>query len=180
MTRRNTSLGPVSLAMLAGLLVVLCALAVPMRHGASLWEAIAVLPQAVLWPVPVALALPLVFALALRVRPRWRQRVDPDRDVLSNGSLAALADLLRRSADGRWARSRAVARLVHLSTHVACLRYATAEEEAWAAFQRETTRREPEIARFLRREGLFSMSGETFASLVDRTLTYLEQYEQEA
>jgi hypothetical protein len=180
MARKTASLGPIALTMIAGLVVVLCALAVPMHRGASLWEAIAVLPQAVLWPVPIALALPVLVALATRVRPRRKHRRDPDRDILSSGSLGAFADLLRRAAEGRWARSRVVARLARLAIHTASLRHAASEEEAWALFQKETTARDPEVARFLRREGLFNLSGEAFAALVDRTLTYLEKYEQEA
>lgn len=180
MEKKRASLGFVAFAVLAGLLIVLCALAVPMRRGASLWEAIAVLPQAVLWPIPILLALPALFSLAFRVRPQRAHRPDPDRDVLSGGSLATLAELLRRATDGRWARFRVASRLTRLAIHVACLRHGVSEEEAWARFQRETAEGDPEVARFLRREGLFNLTGEAFAALVDRTLTYLERYEQEA
>ncbi len=178
--KKKSSPGPVALMVLTGLIVILCALAVPMRRGATLWEAIAVLPQAVLWPIPIALALPALVSLGLRVRPRRVHRPDPDRDPLSDGSLAAFADLLRRATDGRWARSRASSRLAHLAMHVASVRHGTSEDVAWALFQRETAEREPDVARFFRREGLFSLSGEEFADLVERTLTYLEHYEQEA
>jgi len=178
-TKKQASVTPLALLTLAGLLVVLCVLAIPMRRGATLWEAIAVLPQAVLWPVPVAFALPPLFSLAARVRPRLRRRPSPDRQALPVGSLAALADLLRRATDGRWARSRVASRLTRLAIHTACLRFGASEEEAWALFRREADERAPEVSRFLRREGLLGLSGEAFAALVDQTLTYLEQYEQE-
>lgn len=180
MAKKTTSLGPVAVTLSAGLLVVVAALAVPMRRGASLWEAIAVLPQAVLWVVPLVFAVPPLLALVARVRPRLHHRPDPDRDALPTGSLASLAELLRRAIDGRWARSRVAARLTRVAVHVACVRYSADEDEAWEMFRAEAARRAPEVERFLRRDGLFNLSGDAFADLVDRTLTYLETFEQEA
>ncbi len=179
MTRRPASLAP-AVGVLALLFLLFALLAAPMRHGASLWEAIAVLPQAVLWVIPPALAMPILLALAFRIRPHWNRLRDPELTVVPTGSLAPLAESLRRAGESRLARSRVVSRLVRISTDIAVCQYGGAEE--WASdVARERLRvMDPRVAEFLERHETLDLSGPEFRNLVEDSLAELERQQQEA
>jgi hypothetical protein len=162
------------------LLLLLAALSVPMRRGASLWEAIAVLPQAVLWIIPIVTATPILLALALRVRPHWHSLRDPTPDAVPTGSVAPLADALRRAGESRLSRSHVVARLVRLSTNLTASQNESNEEDAWEHAQRKLETTAPHVAAFLRREGMAHLSGSELCDLVDQTLSILERQQEEA
>jgi hypothetical protein len=162
------------------LLLLLAALSVPMRRGASLWEAIAVLPQAVLWIIPIVIATPILLALALRVRPHWHSLRDPTPDTVPTGSVAPLADALRRAGESRLSRSHVVARLVRLSTNLTASQNEGNEEDAWEHARRRLETTAPHVAAFLRREGIAHLSRSEFCDLVDQTLSTLERQQKEA
>ena len=180
MRKSSSSLGAVAALVLILLLLLLAALSVPMRRGASLWEAIAVLPQAVLWIIPIVVATPVLVALALRVRPHWHSLRNPNPDALPTGSLAPLADTLRRAGESRLCRSHVVARLVRLATHLAASRREGNEDDAWERAQRRLETTAPHVAAFLRHEGTAHLSGAEFRDLVDQTLGALERQQEEA
>lgn len=180
MRKSSSPLGTLAALVLLPLLLLLSALSVPMRRGASLWEAIAVLPQAVLWIIPVVAATPILVALALRVRPHWHSLRDPSPDAVPTGSLAPLADALRRAGESRLSRSHVVARLVRLSTSLAASRREGNEEDAWEQAQRRLETTAPHLAAFLRHEGSAHPSGSEFRDLVDQTLNALERQQEEA
>jgi hypothetical protein len=180
MRKSSSTLGTVALLVLTLLLVFLAALSVPMRRGASLWEAIAVLPQSVVWTLPIVIATPILAALALRVRPHWHSLRDPSPDAVPTGSLAPLADALRRTGESRLARSHVVARLVRLSTNLTASQSKGNEESAWEHTQRRLETTAPHVAAFLRREGIAHLSRSEFRDLVDQTLSVLERQQEEA
>jgi hypothetical protein len=179
MTKRPASLAP-AVGVLALLFVLFALLAAPMRHGASLWEAIAVLPQAVLWVIPPILATPILLALAFRIRPHWHRRRDPELTVVPTGSLAPLADSLRRVGESRLARSRVVARLVRMSTDIAVSQYGGAEEWASEVARQRLRAIDPRVAEFLERQETLELSGAEFTSLVEDSLAEFERQQQEA
>jgi hypothetical protein len=181
MMRKSSPLGGAAGLVLVLVLLMLAALSVPMRRGASLWQAIAVLPQPVLWAVPIVVAAPVLAALALRVRPHWHSVRDKSRDTVPTGSLRTLADAIRRASDSRFARSHVVARLVRLSTSLAAAHGAVSEEEAWQLAQRRLEETAPHVAAFLRREeSAAHLSRAEFRQLVEDTLTHLERQQEEA
>jgi hypothetical protein len=179
MTKRSSSLAP-TVGVLALLFLLFALLAAPMQHGASLSEAIAVLPQAVLWVIPTALATPILLALAFRIRPRWNRLRDPELTVVPTGSLAPLAESLRRAGESRLARARVVSRLVRISVDIAICQYGGSEE--WASdFARERLRATaPDVATFLERHETQNLSSEDFRKLVEDSLAELERQQQEA
>jgi hypothetical protein len=179
MTKRPAGLAP-ALGVLALLFLLFALLSAPMRHGASLWEAIAVLPQAVLWIIPPALATPILLALAFRIRPRWNRLRDPELTVVPTGSLAPLAESLRRASESRLARSRVVSRLVHISTDIAICQYGGAEEWASEMARRRLRAIDPRIAEFLEHHETLDLSDAEFRNLVEDSLAELERQQQEA
>ncbi len=179
MTKKPSVLAP-AVGVLVLLFVVFAALTVPMRHGASLWEAIAVLPQAVLWVVPPVLATPVLMALALRIRPHWHSLRDPEPTVVPTGSLAPIAEALRAVGESRLARSRVLSRLIRLASDLAMCQHGGTEESAWEAAQRRLRTSNPRVARFLDREGILHLSGPEFTDLVRETLAELERQQEEA
>jgi hypothetical protein len=180
MTKKPSSLGSAGVTVLLLLFLFIAALTVPMRRGASLWEAIAVLPQAVLWIVPTIFATPIVVALAFRIRPHWHSLRDPEPTVVPSGSLAPLADALRAVDVSRLARSRVLARLIRVAADLAASRYGGTDESAWQASQRHLQERNPRVAEFLRREGTLDVSGAEFLQRVKDTLVELERQQEEA
>ncbi len=179
MTKRPAGLVP-AVAVLGLLFLLFALLAAPMHHGASLWEAISVLPQAVLWVIPPALATPILFALASRLRPHWHRLRDPVPTVVPTGSLAPLAESLRRAGDSRLARSRVVSRLVRISTDIAVCQYGGAEEWASEVARQRLRAVDPRVAEFLERQETLELSGAQFADLVEDSLAELERQQQEA
>ncbi|MCX6091628.1 MAG: hypothetical protein NTX23_01990 [Candidatus Bipolaricaulota bacterium] len=179
MTKKPSFLAP-AVAALVLLFLVFATLAVPMRHGASLWEAIAVLPQAVLWVVPPILATPILMALAFRIRPHWHRLRDPEPTVVPTGSLAPIAEALRAVDGSRLARSRVLARLTRLASDLAMSQHGGTGESAWEAAQHRLRQRNPRVARFLDREGLSHLTGPEFTDLVRATLAELERQQEEA
>ena len=166
---------------LTGLLVLaLFALSVPMRHGARFWEAVAVLPQVVLWFVPILFAFPVLLFLANRLRPEWAPRATPRVEDASVGTLGYLADAIRQSRSSHLARSRVASQLVRLAVRIDAQRFELREEDAWALVRERCRALEPDLARFLEREDLGAMSGTTFQSYVRRTVAFLERESEEA
>ncbi len=180
MSEKPSSLGWVGVAVLLLVFLFVGALTVPMRHGATFWEAIAVLPQAVLWVVPTVFATPVLLALAFRVRPHWHRLRDPEPPALPSGSLAPIVDALRAVEGSRLARSRVHARLARLAADVAVCQYGGTEESAWETSKRRLRERNPKVAKFLAREGTLHLSGDEFVHLVEETLAELERQQQEA
>ncbi len=177
---QKSSLGPVGVTILMLLLAFVAALTVPMRHGASVWEAIALLPQAVLWVVPVIFATPILVALAARIRPHWHRLRDPEPTVVPAGSLAPLAEAIRAAPQSRLARSRVLARLARLAADLAVAEYGGTEESAWPKLLEVLRARHPEVARFLQREDGLGTSAEGFMERVTETLEVLERQAEEA
>lgn len=180
--RKPSSFGGPAAVVLGLSLLMLAALSVPMQRGASLWQAIAVLPQAVLWAIPLVVAAPVLFALALRIRPHWHSVRDRARDDVPTGSLGPLADALRRAGESRFSRSQVIARLIRLSTNLAASRADGAETEdvAWEHARRKLEEAVPRVAAFLRHEQVPLLSRAEFRDLVDETLRYLERQQEEA
>jgi hypothetical protein len=176
--RRKRDVG-LAFSLLGLLLLVGYALSIPMRNGARLWEAIAVIPQAVLWYVPVLFALPILITLAWRLRPEWTPRSTPQLDVPS-GSLAFFADVLRRSRTSQLARARVVGQLVRLAVRIVAQRQMIREEEAWSLIRSHCETRDPDVGRFLDGADLAGMSADRFRSLVLRTIELLERESEEA
>ncbi|MEN6369352.1 MAG: hypothetical protein ABFD77_06600 [Thermotogota bacterium] len=173
--------GPFVVLELAVLLaLVLFALWTPMRHGARLWEAIAVLPQMVLWFVPILFALPVVLFLANRLRPERAPRATPRLKDASANTLAFLADAVRASRSSHLARSRVTTQLLRLAVRIEAHRSELPEEDAWTLFRQRCRELEPDLARFLAREDLSALSGTEFQSWIRRTVAFLERESEEA
>jgi hypothetical protein len=179
-TAPRSSLTMVSVILLIEIVIIAAALSVPLRLGASLGEAIAVLPQRVLWIVPLALTLPVLLAFAARLRPPHRSRQpDPATDPFPVGRVAALADAIRAARTVRFARYRVVEHLVELGTYVAAeCRHTTDPQAAWRILKEDLAGNEPDAASFLRSEGLHLLTGEAVVAMVDRSLAALERCEQ--
>lgn len=173
-------IAPLAVAVAAVLLGLAAAVSVPMRRGASLGEAIAAFPQRVLWEVPIALLLPAIIALSLPLRPRWTREQAPDTEPGESGSLAAVAQTLRRASGGRISRARIIARLVRLATAIGVARYGVDATRAWEIVLAEMQASDPASARFLQGEGLEGWTAQEFASAVQQTVSTLEQTEREA
>ncbi len=166
---------------LAGLLALaLLALSIPMRHGARFWEAVAVLPQIVLWFVPILFALPVLLFFANRLRPEWAPRATPRVEDASAGSLAHLVNAIRRSRSSHLARSRVASQLVRLAVRIDAERFEMHEEEAWTLVRERCRKLEPDLAGFLEQEDLGALSGAAFQSYVRRTVAFLERESEEA
>ncbi|MEW5826054.1 MAG: hypothetical protein AB1778_04415 [Candidatus Bipolaricaulota bacterium] len=177
-TVRSPVVAP-AVAVVAVVLILAIALAIPLRRGATLGQAVGVFPQRVLWEIPIALFLPVVVALAARVRPRWIERPDPRPGDVTAGSLAALAETIRRGAGGRISRARVVARLVRLATSLAASRHGLDADAAWAAFLGDIADRDPEtLSLFLGNDARGESAGD-FALAVERALDVLEDYAKE-
>ena len=180
MTKKPSPLGAAAASVALLLMLFLVALSVPMRRGATLWQAIAVLPQPVLWIVPILVAAPVLLTLAFGIRPHWHSVLDKDRDVVPAGSLGPLADALRRASGSRFSRSQVVGRLVRLSTNLAASTDGGTEQEAWERAQRRLDIVAPHVAAFLRHEDTLHLSGSEFRDLVDETVGHLERQQEEA
>ncbi len=150
------------------------AFSVPLRRGARLFEAISVVPQAVLWIVPPILLLPLWVYLATRIRQDWAAKHAPPLDRRSSGSLRYFAELLRRTPTSSLARSRALGQTVRLAVRIASHRNRVGRNAAWRVFEEQNRRRAPEVARFLERHDLSGHTPEEFLRLLRRTLIELE------
>jgi hypothetical protein len=168
------------IASAALLLLVIYALSFPMRHGARPWEAIAVLPQIVLWFLPLLFALPIILYFASRLRTRWVPRVVPRVEDASAGSLAALCDVIRASRSSHFARSRVTSQLVRLAVRIVAQRIDLPEEEAWQRFRGHCRASDPDVAHFLEREDPGAMSWAMFQSYLRKTVAYLEHESEEA
>lgn len=169
-----------AVAVLIVLLGLATAVAVPMRRGASLREAIAVFPQRVLWGVPIALLLPGIVALAHPLRPRSVRAPSPDVQRGESGGLAAVAETLRRATGGRISRARVIARLVRLATAMAVARHGVDDASAWQIVLDEMQQIAPSSARFLQGDGLDGWTAEQFTAGVRQILSTLEQNAREA
>lgn len=166
---------------LAGLLILaLAALSVPMRHGARFWEAIGVLPQIVLWFIPILFAFPVVLYLVNRLRPEWAPRAIPRVDDASAGTLAYLADAIRQARSSQLARTRIATQIVRLAVRIDAQRFELSDDEAWERVRERCRRLEPDLARFLEREQLGTMSSTVFQSNLRRTIAFLERESEEA
>jgi hypothetical protein len=100
--------------------------------------------------------------------------------VVPTGSLAPLAESLRRAGDSRLARSRVVSRLVRISTDIAVCQYGGAEEWASEVARQRLRATDPRVAEFLERQETLELSGAQFAELVEDSLAELERQQQEA
>jgi hypothetical protein len=178
MTRRP-SRGP-ALLLLGLLLLVAYALSIPMRNGARLWEAVAVIPQIVLWYVPLLFAIPVLVWLAWQLRPDWTARSSPRLEEDSvPGTLAFFADVLRRAPLSPLARSRVVGQLVRLAVRIVAQRRMIHEEEAWRVVRHHCEERDPEVGRFLDGVGLAQMPANRFRALMIRTIELLDRESEE-
>ncbi len=162
------------------LALTLFALSIPMRHGARFWEAVAVLPQIVLWFVPILFALPVLLFFANRLRPERAPRATPRIEDSSAGTLAYLVDAIRQSRSSHLARSRVASQLVRLAVRIDAQRFDMREEEAWTLVRERCRKLEPDLAAFLEREDLGALSGTAFHSYIRRTVAFLERESEEA
>ncbi len=169
-----------AVALGALLLLVLYALSIPMRHGARPWEAVAVLPQVVLWFIPLVFAFPVLVYFANQLRPHWVPRATPQVEDPSAGTLAFLADAIRASRSSPLARSRVMSQLVRLAVRIVAQRFELPEEDAWATFREHCRKLEPDVARFLEREDPGAVPHSQFDSYVRRTIAFLERESEEA
>lgn len=160
--------------------VLLALLAEPLQSGASLGEALAVLPQAVIWMIPIVLGTPIVIALALRVRPHWHRMRDPEPTLLPGGSLAPLARSLRLVGESRLAQARVVQRLTRIATDLTACQYGGSDEWAWDTARKRLQESNPRVARFLEHHEMMNLSGPEFSDLVRETLACLERQQEEA
>jgi hypothetical protein len=151
-----------------------------MQHGASLWQALAILPQAVVWLIPVVLVTPILAALALRVRPHWHRLRDPEPTVLPAGSLAPLARSLRLVGESRLAQARVARRLVRIGTDLAMCQHGGTEERAWEIARQRLRETNPRVAEFLEHHEMMNLSGPEFSELVREALACLERQQEEA
>ncbi len=179
MMRKAIVLVP-ALCVLALVFLFLALLAEPLQRGATLREALAVLPQAVVWILPPLLATPILIALAFGVRPHWHRLRNPEPTVLPGGSLAPLARSLRLAGESRLAQSRAVSRLARIATDLAASQYGGTEERAWEIARQRLRATHPRVAEFLERHEMMNLSGAEFAALVRETLDALERQQEEA
>jgi hypothetical protein len=72
-----------------------------------------------------------------------------------------------------------VGQLVRLAVRIVAQRNLVGEEDAWALLRERCRARDPEVGTFLENERLEEMSPETFRALVERSIEFLEQVNEE-